>query len=109
MLKAEFIYRFKTIDTPIMNAKFAESASAQFESPEGVANNIGMEFAERMEGSETVINLSIYYKDRADYESRTAFERAQTRWLEIWFNANETTFVREALNIYVITRQFRNF
>lgn len=109
MFKAEFIYRFTTIDTPIMNAKFAESASAQFTSPEGVANNIGMEFAERIEGSQTVINLSIYYKDRADYESRTVFERAQSRWLEIWFAENETTFVREALNTYVITRHFRKF
>lgn len=83
MIKVVFTYRTKTEHLPALMAKLQASADPKFYS---TPTNLGLGISERRLGDETEIVLDIYYASREDYEARTAFERSQAAWNDIWFH-----------------------
>jgi len=85
MIKAVFRYTTKTKDLPELMGKFGQSVDPKFASE---VTNTKIELFQREEGDTTIISLEIYYNNEDEYNQRTAFERAQTEWQEIWFGPN---------------------
>jgi hypothetical protein len=83
MIKVVFRYTTKTKDLPELMAKFGQSADSKFASE---VTNTKIELFQREEDGITIISLEIYYNNVDEYNQRTAFERTQKEWQEIWFN-----------------------
>ncbi len=98
MIRADFLYRVQTAHLPVMMEKFQKSANPKFDS---TPTNTRIEMAFREHGEWTDISLNIYYHSYQDYEARTAYERSQPEWNEIWFSEDDV-FELVSLNVYEV-------
>lgn len=83
MIKIVFTYETHVNDLNELFHKFQASGASEFNSD---VNNEGIQMFKKVDGDIVTIVLDIYYRSVEDYEARTAFERSQPKWNEIWFS-----------------------
>lgn len=85
MIKVVFTYKTKKEDLPELMNKFQQSSASKFHSE---PSNTGISMYKREEDEFTFIILDVFYNSVEDYHIRTAFERSQDEWNEIWFSSD---------------------
>lgn len=85
MIKVVFTYVTEQQYIEELMNKFQQSADPKFNS---AVTNTGIHLYRKEEGNLVYFILDIFYDSFEDYETRTAFERSQDEWNEIWFNDN---------------------
>lgn len=85
MIKVVFTYVTEQRYVDELLHKFQQSASPEFDSE---VTNTGLHLYRKEEGGLVYFILDIFYHSKEDYAARTAFERSQTAWNDIWFNDN---------------------
>ncbi len=98
MIKVVFRYRTKTEDLGELMEKFKLSASEEFISE---VSNTGISMFKKVDESDTVIVLDIYYNSLEDYKVRTEFERSNAKWSDIWFNDNNK-HIEESVEVFEV-------
>ncbi|TDM49184.1 hypothetical protein ETI06_06440 [Macrococcoides goetzii] len=96
MIKVVFTYTTKNEYLPELMHKFQASADPKFNS---TPSSTDIKMYRQTNDTTTTIVLDIFYNSIADYEARTAFERSQEDWNDIWF-AVDIKHTLESVEIY---------